>query len=57
MYTTFFLLYGVEHEDLDQVNDEVLGLEDLVKPPEFHANGAVVQAILLQINNYINIYT
>ena len=44
----FFLLYGVEHEDLGQVNDEILQLEDLVKLTELHAKGGVVQAILLQ---------
>ena len=43
-----FLLYEVKHEDLGQVNDEELQQEDLVKPPEFHANGGVVQAILLR---------
>ena len=44
----FFLLYEVELEELGLVNNEVLRLEDLVKPTELHANGAVVQAILLQ---------
>ena len=57
MYTTFFLLYKVEHEDHGQIIDEDLQQEELVKPPELYANGAVVQAILLQINTYINIFT
>ena len=44
----FFLLYGVEHEDLGQIIDEDLQQEDLVKTPELYANGAVVQAIRLR---------
>ena len=38
----------MELEELGQVEDEVIRLEDLVKPPELYANGAVVQAILLR---------
>ena len=49
MYTTFFLLYEAELEELGQVEDEVFQLEELVKPPEFYGNGAVVQEILRKI--------
>jgi hypothetical protein len=44
----FFLLYEAELEELGQVEDEVIQQEGFVKPPEFYANGAVVQAIILR---------